>query len=228
MVVLLLASCLAGHNLPAQSQHQHPVAPADSIIVRPRLRVTALRPASAADSARGQALLAVARQSVAPYVSPDKARDDGYRVVGEKVKGQKVLHFVHPANARRNRDAFDPARPTALLYKPGPSGDLSLYGVMYTMPIAATLDQLDAAVPLSLATWHQHTNICRPPRLRRDDVAAFAEKKGFRHSTRTACEAAGGTFMEEGRSWMVHVNLMASNPAETWDHREHGGGAHMH
>lgn len=236
---LVLAVLVAGTTLPSDMpQQQHQVAMADSIIVRPRLRMTTLRAPSAADSARGEALLATARLAVSQYSSIDKARAAGYRIseqmmqgMGE-TRGKGVLHAINLANALMNRSGFDPARPTALLYQPGPDGEFRLLGVMYTMPISATLDELDAAVPLSLANWHQHINTCRPARQRGTGTSRLDMKKALRHLTRSECEAAGGVFMEEGRQWMVHVNVMADNPAGVWDHREHGDGAraggHMH
>lgn len=234
---VLLAALLAGAQLPSDMPRPHQVAMADSIVVRPRLRMTTLRTPSAADSARGAALLESARRATAQYASIDKARAAGYRVSGQvmqgmaEMRGKGVLHATNIANALLNRSSFDPARPTALLYQPGPDGEFRLLGVMYTMPITATLDQLDAAVPLSLANWHQHINTCRPARQRGKDASRLDMKQALRHLTRAECEAAGGVFMEEGRQWMVHVNAMAADPADVWDHRGHGGGAgagHMH
>lgn len=218
---------------PVQVQHQHDATTArDSIIVRPRLTLTPARMPSPADSARGEQLVATARAAVARYQSVARAEEDGYRVFAPMVKEQRVLHYVNRANARHNRTSFDAARPTALLYRRGPDGALALLGVMYTMPATASLDQLDAAVPLSLTSWHQHTNTCRPRRLNRDELESFAAAKAFRHSSREGCEAAGGRFVAEGRNWMVHVNVMARDPEDVWEHRGHsaapGGRGHMH
>jgi hypothetical protein len=42
------------------------------------------------------------------------------------------------------------------------SGNYVLVGAMYSAPSDYTYDQLDAIIPLSVAHWHAHTNICLP------------------------------------------------------------------
>ena len=128
----------------------------------PHLRVTPTHPATAADSARGDSLVRVARQAISRYESVDVAEQDGYRVRVEKMKQAKVLHYTNVRNALRARFEFDPARPTSLLYQRAAGGQLQLIGVMYTVPGSASLDELNARVPLSLVQWHQHINICLP------------------------------------------------------------------
>jgi hypothetical protein len=39
---------------------------------------------------------------------------------------------------------------------------------MYTAPQRASLDDLDRRVPLSIARWHLHTNVCIPRLGQRD------------------------------------------------------------
>lgn len=76
---------------------------------------------------------------------------------------------------------------------------------MYTMPKRASEDQLNARVPLSMATWHLHTNLCMPPRDQRK--TADYTKFGLHGSitTQDACDAAGGKFHPVIFGWMVHV-----------------------
>jgi len=80
-----------------------------------------------------------------------------------------------------------------------------LVGAMYTMPKRATEEQLDARVPLSVAMWHLHTNLCMPPRaqLRNADWTKFGLKGSI--ATQDACDAAGGRFRPSIFGWMVHV-----------------------
>ena len=227
----IIAITLAAAS-PALAQHQHGPSQADTTIqVRKRLRLTPPRAPSANDSARGRVLVNEARAAVAKYGAPGAAEQDGYLAFAPKVKGQRVLHYVNRSNAVRNRFSFEPARPTALLYQPVAGREPVLLGVMYTMPASATLDELDASVPLSLTNWHQHTNVCRPRRLREEDVADFVRARAGRLATREACEAAGGRFIAESRAWMVHVNVMAPDGADVWEHKGHtaaASGAHMH
>jgi hypothetical protein len=76
---------------------------------------------------------------------------------------------------------------------------------MYTMPKRATEDQLNARVPLSVAMWHLHTNLCMPPRaqVRNADWTKFGLKGSI--ATQDACDAAGGRFRPSIFGWMVHV-----------------------
>jgi hypothetical protein len=229
MSPVIIAITLAAAS-PAVAQQQLVPQVDTTIQVRKRLRLTPSRPPSAADSARGQALVDSARAAVAKYGTPGAAERDGYLVFAPKVKEQRVLHYVNRSNALQNRFSFDPARPTALLYQPVAGSEPVLLGVMYTMPASATLDELDARVPLSLTSWHQHTNVCRPRRMREEDIADFVRAKSGRLATREACEAAGGRFMAESRTWMVHVNVMAAD-GTVWGHKGHAAapsGAHMH
>jgi hypothetical protein len=80
-----------------------------------------------------------------------------------------------------------------------------LVGAMYTMPKRATEEQLNERVPLSIATWHLHTNLCMPPKGER--LMAHYSKFGLRGSIATleACDAAGGVFHPVVFGWMVHV-----------------------
>jgi len=65
---------------------------------------------------------------------------------------------------------FDPARPGSLLYVKNSSGDYVLVGAMYSAPADYTYDQLDAIIPLSVAHWHAHTNICLPNGVTLNDI----------------------------------------------------------
>jgi len=76
---------------------------------------------------------------------------------------------------------------------------------MYTMPRRSSEEQLNERVPLSVAMWHLHTNLCMPPREQRAtaDWAKFGLKGSM--ATEEACDAAGGKFYPSIFGWMVHV-----------------------
>ena len=76
---------------------------------------------------------------------------------------------------------------------------------MYTMPKRATEEELDRRVPLSVATWHLHTNLCSPPQS--ESKTADWTRFGLQGSiaTEEACRAAGGRFRPSVFGWMVHV-----------------------
>ncbi|HEV2169841.1 MAG TPA: hypothetical protein VGR40_02780, partial [Candidatus Binatus sp.] len=50
------------------------------------------------------------------------------------------------------------------------NGDYELVGAMYSAPVNDTEDDLNNLVPLSIARWHQHTNICLPNGITLDDL----------------------------------------------------------
>lgn len=222
----LLLLCSAGPLV--ARQHAHGDLPASAPYdASPHLRVTPTRVPTAADSARGDSLVRIARQAVSRYQAIGLAEQDGYKVPVEKMKQAKVLHYTNLANGFRARSAFDPARPTSLLYQRTPNGQLQLIGVMYTVPASATLEDLDARVPLGLVQWHLHTNICMP-RGREANSADFVgrnAKFGPRGSiaTEEACVQAGGRFRAQSFGWMVHVNVMSANPWEPGQKHMHRG-----
>ena len=76
---------------------------------------------------------------------------------------------------------------------------------MYTMPKRATEEQMNARVPLSVAMWHLHTNLCMPPRagLKNADWTKFGLNGSI--ASKDACDAAGGRFSPVIFGWMVHV-----------------------
>ena len=89
---------------------------------------------------------------------------------------------------------------------------------MYTAPQNSTEDRLNERVPLSVASWHLHTNLCLPPK----DRAACADwtKFGLRGSISTpeACAETGGRFLPHIFGWMVHVYPYEKSPEKVWGH----------
>jgi hypothetical protein len=131
------------------------------------------------------------------------ALNDGFKIFLPNIP-QPEYHFTNYRNGFLEGFTFDPARPTSLLYRKTSSG-YELAGAMYTMPKRATEDQLDARVPLSVAMWHLHTNLCMPPRaqVRNVDWSKFGLKGSI--ATQDACNVAGGRFRPSIFGWMVHV-----------------------
>jgi hypothetical protein len=199
------------------------------------LRLTPPRPASAADSARALEIGRALRQAVAKYESVDSAIADGYERFAPQLKRQRVFHFTKRGHAVRNQFGFDPARPTSLLYSRDTTGTMRLTGAMYTAPRRASLEQLDARVPLGIAQWHLHTNVCVPGRGERERWAEVRDGKmvfGLLSpiATEAECGAVGGRFHETVFNWMVHANF-AADGGVTWgdDHAAHAGmEGHLH
>lgn len=217
-------STMAGMMMPGaeaaaeQSMSEH-------MAMSAHMRMTARRPASATDSARARALVDTLRRALAPYRDVRAAERDGYRMFAPNLKTQRVYHFTRNRNALKAAFTFDPAQPTSLLYTKDARGAFTLVGAMYTAPRRATDDELDARVPLSIAQWHEHVNICLPKagedqrwKETRDGRLLFGPTGAI--VTQADCAAAGGRWFDQLFGWMVHANVFASDdPAEIWGDR---------
>src|SRR6266851_416812 len=167
------------------------------------MHMTAMRPQTAEDAARANEIVTQLRFGIQKYKDYHAALNDGYKIFLPNLP-QPEYHFTNYVNGFLEAFTFDPARPTSLLYRKTATG-YELVGAMYTMPKRATEDQLNARVPLSVAMWHLHTNLCMPPRaqLRNADWTKFGLKGSI--ATQDACDAAGGRFRPSIFGWMVHV-----------------------
>ena len=167
------------------------------------MHMTAMRPETPADAAKANELVGQLRAGIEKYKDYHVALSEGYKIFLPNVP-QPEFHFTNYWNGFLESFTFDPARPTSLLYKKASDG-YELVGAMYTMPKRATEEQLDGRVPLSIAMWHLHTNLCMPQKgqLRSADMNRFGLKGSI--ATQEACDAAGGRFHPVIFGWMVHV-----------------------
>jgi hypothetical protein len=167
------------------------------------MTMTAMRPETPGDAARAKEIVTELRAGIEKYKDYHAALHDGFKIFLPNIP-QPEYHFTSYRNGFLEAFTFDPSRPTSLLYKKTGTG-YELVGAMYTMPKRATEDQLNARVPLSVAMWHLHTNLCMPPRdqLRMADWSKFGLRGSL--ATQDACEAAGGRFRPSIFGWMVHV-----------------------
>ena len=167
------------------------------------MHMTAMRPQTPQDTARANEIVSQLRSGIEKYKDYHVALNDGYKIFLPNL-AQPEYHFTNYWNGFLESFSFDPARPTSLLYKKT-SGGYELVGAMYTMPKRATEEQLDARVPLSIAMWHLHTNLCMPQKgqLRNADWKKFGLKGSI--VTQEACDAANGRFQPVIFGWMVHV-----------------------
>ena len=187
----------------------------------PHMRMTVRTTPAPGDSARAAAVAAAARASLAPYTDYHQALADGFRIFAPNVR-QHVYHFSSWRRALEARVHFDPTKPTSLLYERTGDSTYKLVGAMYTAPRGASLADLNARVPLSVAQWHLHTNLCLPPR----DAGNRLQQQGSQGqpqfglrgsiTTEAACRAAGGRFFPQVFGWMVHVHPTAADPADVW------------
>jgi len=165
---------------------------------------TAPRPGTAADTARALAVMHTLRTAITRYPSLAAAEAAGYRsrLPEDMQQRRRMLHLGRPGS-RAVTGEFDPTSPQALLYRRDDEGRFQLAGAMFVAPDGATEDDLDARIPLSVAQWHRHTNVCRGPR-------GEMKPRYRRATTQSACEAVGGRFRSESR-YMVHVMVDAGD-----------------
>jgi len=82
----------------------------------------------------------------------------------------------------------------------------------------ATEEELNARIPLSIAQWHVHLNMCVPQQLEGRDWLMDDATFGLNGSITTAeaCTAAGGHFRPHLSGWMIHVYPFETDPAKVW------------
>jgi hypothetical protein len=184
----------------------------------PHMKMSALKPAQPGDDARAAKIVEQAKAAIAKYKDPAAAEADGFRLFLPQVKHQKQYHYTNHRNAFAAAFKFDPAKPTSLLYADGKDGKKQLIGLMYTAPARFSEEQLAERIPASVAQWHQHVNLCVPPKAQRDDMFKPDAKFGLRGSisTEAECKAAGGTFKPRIFGWMVHMYPWEKTPDAIW------------
>jgi hypothetical protein len=165
--------------------------------------MTEVRARTPEDVQRAGEIVTQLRAGIEKYKDYHVAMNDGFRIFLPNIP-QPEYHFTSYRNGFMEAFTFDPARPTSLLYKKTATG-YELVGAMFTMPKRASQEQLNARVPLSIAMWHLHTNLCMPPRaeLRAADWTKFGLHGSI--ATKDACEVSGGRFSPVIFGWMVHV-----------------------
>jgi hypothetical protein len=177
--------------------------------------MTELRAANPADEKRAAEIVADLKPAIAKYQDYNVALADGYRIFLPHIE-QPIYHFTNYANTRAAAANFDPTRPSSLLYKKTAGGGYELVGVMFTAKKTDTEDQLNERVPLSVARWHKHTNICLPTL--RSPASALANHQFRTITTEDACDAVNGRWFPEVLGWMVHVYPYDTDPEKVWAH----------
>ena len=224
---------LMGGGLPAQAgesglgegaamdQHDHADGAVDMMTphqkhLGPHMKWTALRTVNADDAQRADHIVQALRQALAKYKDYRVAIDDGYVPMHPERK-PRHYHFANKQQRFLAKVRFDPAEPTALLYRKAVDG-FELEGAMYTAPRDMSEDQLNERVPLSVAQWHAHVNICFTP----DGSGRRMTRKQFgfkgKIATESECQQSGGRFVPQAGGWMIHVYPFESTPTKIWTH----------
>lgn len=182
----------------------------------PHIKWTVLRPPNAADAQRAEQIVHTLRQALEKYRDYRVALEDGFVPVHPE-RQFKHYHFANKQRRFLARTQFDAAKPTSLLYKK--TGDsYELEGAMYTAPRDMTETQLHERVPLSIAQWHAHVNLC----VALDGSGRRVNRRqfGLRAAiiTEPECQQAGGRFVPQLGGWMIHVYPFETTPEKIWTH----------
>jgi hypothetical protein len=182
------------------------------------MKLTPLRPVEPGDEERAAAVAAAARAAIEPYQDYHKALADGYRIFAPRLP-QKIYHFTMRRYGQEARLQFDASKPTSLLYEKTADGGFKLVGAMYTDRFGASEDELNSRIPLSVARWHEHVDICLAPKA--SGLGPYlGEHPEFGGNgsiaTEQACNSARGKFLPHVFGWMVHVYPFESDPKQVW------------
>jgi hypothetical protein len=202
-------------------RHEHSVDAIESMMPHqqhtgPHMRWTTLGQPGPNDVQRADEIVRTLRRALARYTDYRVALDEGFAPLHPERK-PKHYHFVNKQHRFKARVGFDAAEPSALLYKKTDEG-YELEGAMYTAPRGTSEDELNARIPLSIAQWHAHVNLCFSPDGSRRRLSR--RQFGFRGTivTETECRQAGGQFIPQAGGWMIHVYPFKTSPAEIWTH----------
>ena len=185
----------------------------------PHMSMTELRPLRPGDQAKADAIVAAAKKAAERYRDYRTAEADGYTIFMPD-QHQNVYHFIRESSNLSDKKRFDPDQPPALLYTKidGPSPGYKLIGVMYMAHYGTTDEELNARIPLSIAQWHVHLNMCVPSQPEERNWLMGDPTFGLTGSITTAdaCTGAGGYFKPHLSGWMVHVYPFETVPAKVW------------
>lgn len=181
----------------------------------PHIFLTELQPSKDDDDRRAGVILDILRKAITRYKDYKLALADGYQIFMPKAP-QAEYHFTNYRYAYAATFIFNPGHPTSLLYRRTKDG-YELRGAMFTAPKNATREQLNDRVPLSVARWHEHVNLCVPPKATPPQQPDW-KKFGLAGSiaTQDACAEAGGRWVPQVFGWMVHVYPFESDPDKIW------------
>ena len=211
---MVVMCAVVAHNQLRAKPMAEPTSGAD-----PHMAMTKLRPPQPGDKARADAIVAAAKKAAERYRDYRKAETDGYTIFMPE-QHQNVYHFILESPASEDDERFNPDQPRGLLYTKivGPTPGYKLIGIMYMAPYGTTEEELNARVPLSIAEWHVHLNMCVPPQPEQRNWLMGDSIFGLNGSitTEQACTAAGGHFKPHLAGWMIHVYPFETDPAKTW------------
>jgi len=182
----------------------------------PHMKMTTLRQPQPGDQEKADQVVQAARKVAEKYADYKAALADGFKIFLPNIP-QKQYHFTNYAYGAEAAQQFNPEHPTSLLYEKDGDG-YKLIGVMYTARKYTSEDELNSRIPLSIAQWHAHVNLCVAPPEKRFQGFQKNPEFGLHGSiaTQEACDAAGGRFIPQIFGWMVHVYPLEKDTAKIW------------
>ena len=211
---MVVMCAVVAHNQLRAKPMAEPASGAD-----PHMAMTKLRPPQPGDKVRADAIVAAAKKAAERYRDYRKAEADGYTIFMPE-QHQNVYHFILESPASEDDERFNVDQPRGLLYTKivGPTPGYKLIGVMYMARYGVTEEELNARVPLSIAEWHVHLNMCVPPQPEQRNWLMGDSIFGLNGSitTEQACTAAGGNFKPHLAGWIIHVYPFETDPAKVW------------
>jgi hypothetical protein len=213
----------------AQVDAMQPAMMPEGMEMGAHMRMTAPRSPGPGDQERADQIAARARAAIEKYKDYSVALRDGYRILLPHVP-QKMYHFNNAQYFLEGESKFNPEHPTSLLYEEG-GGGYRLIGVMYTAPAELKEDELNERIPLSVASWHQHVNLCLPIGNPLQELFASGPRFGLHGSisTQADCDKAGGQFLPRLLGWMIHLYPYVKSPEAMWSvERQMSGAGHTH
>ena len=164
-------------------------------------------PAQPGDASRAEVIIAAAKNVLVHYSDVATAERDGYKAFAPTGRMGEEVHYTSVKYSFQEGAHPDWSQPGSLLYRRTPEG-LKIIGVMMTAGNEATVADLEARAPLSIATWHRHVNFCGEPKNTPPiDLVAPRARFGFEGSidTEADCQSAGGYWIPVAFGWMTHV-----------------------
>jgi hypothetical protein len=180
------------------------------------MKWTEKRTVASGDEERAAQIVDALKAALKKYQDYRVAMNEGFEPFHPEI-AQPHYHFTSKWRGFKAVFRFNPAEPTSLLYKKTATG-YELEGAMYTAPKRMDEDGLNKRVPLSIAQWHAHVNLCFP---RKGAMATIDRTRfGFKGSiaTEDECDKAGGKFSSQIFGWMLHVYPFEESPDKIWTH----------
>jgi hypothetical protein len=173
------------------------------------MTMTSTRPPTPADVERARQILETMRAALSRYTDYKAAMADGYEPFMPTVP-QDVYHFANrQVTIGEYLGDFDLKHPGSLLYEKSTFGGWKLVGAMYDAPPQDTPEQLDKLIPLGIARWHQHTNICLPAGVTEQDVMNGKIGATMRPNITSAIDRPGGRSAAIGDAARMRFGYMA-------------------